>query len=227
MSRVWNGNVANYLQPAENLNANYPTVAAWIKLASYAASSATTRPVAGHWNSGFNPFSELLFVNFQGHVGYEVSIPPISSVAGTTTVTLNTWHHVAGVYDGSIKVYLDGALDATLGVAGSPTVNPGGTWRIGFASAGPWVWDGEIAEVALWDRAFGGGLTANEIAALASGTSPSRITAGLLSHIPIWGEESPEPALRRGAAVSIVGTLPQTTATPLHPPVGSPFSAAG
>jgi hypothetical protein len=219
MSRIWNGNIANYLAPLANAHGDFPTVAAWVKLASYAANSGTTRPVAGQWDSGGK--AEMLFVNFNGKVGYEVNIPPISSKAGATTLPLNEWHHVAGTYDGTIRVYLDGVLDGSLAVGGFTVDTSGGTWRIGYSSAGPWVWDGEIQDAALWSRP----LTAKEIAALAGGVSPSRITNALLSHIPIWGEESPEPDFRRGAAANIVGTLPQGS-SPL-PPVASPFSAAG
>lgn len=219
MSRVWNGNVANYVAPLGNLHGDFPTVAAWVKLASYAANSGTTRPVAGQWDSGGK--AEMLFVNFNGKVGYEVNVPPIFSKSGATTLPLDEWHHVAGTYDGNIRVYLDGVLDGTVFASTFTVDTSGGTWRIGYSSAGPWVWDGEIQDAALWSRP----LSAAEIASLAGGVSPSRITNGLLSHVPVWGQESPEPDLRRGGGATVVGTLPP--GSPPLPNVGSPFSVEG
>jgi hypothetical protein len=47
---------------------------------------------------------------------------------GATTVTLNTWHHVAWVRNGSVlRGYLDGVLDYYNGAYGSGAVSPGST----------------------------------------------------------------------------------------------------
>lgn len=218
MARQWDGNTANRLEPLANQHGDFPSVAAWVNLHSYASGSSTTRPVAGQWDSGGKCM--MLFVNFQGKAGYEVVIPPLFSKAGATTLSLDTWYHVCGTYDGTIRVYVNGVLDGSL-AASSFTTATGGTWRIGYSSAGPWVWDGKIAEVGQWNRP----LSAGEVAALAAGVSPGRIPVGLLSYVPVYGQESPELDLRRGSAVNIAGTLAAVPAEPGR--VGSPWSAAG
>jgi hypothetical protein len=86
-------------------------------------------------------------------------------VNGATTVGANEWHHVAGVYDGSVvKLYLDGRLDATA------------PWTEGIARNNFDVLIGENAEKK--DRGFDGAiddvrlynyaLSDNEIKALAA-----------------------------------------------------------
>ena len=57
-------------------------------------------------------------------------------VTGTTAVTSNVWHHAAATYDGGTwKLYLDGALDASLAVAGSPTPRNDSIQHAGLATA--------------------------------------------------------------------------------------------
>ena len=57
-------------------------------------------------------------------------------VSGTTAVTANVWHHAAVTYDGSTwKLYLDGALDASLTLAGSPTPRYDSIQHAGLATA--------------------------------------------------------------------------------------------
>jgi hypothetical protein len=64
-------------------------------------------------------------------------------VNGATTVSANEWHHVAGVYDGSVvKLYLDGRLDGTA------------PWNQGIGRNDFDVLIGENAE--LKDRGFDG-----------------------------------------------------------------------
>lgn len=218
VARQWNGNTANRLEPLANLHGDNPSVAAWVNLHTYAANHSTTRPAAGQWDAGGKCM--MLFVNYLGFAGYEVVVPPLYSVSGATTIALDTWYHLCGTFDGVVRIYVNGVLDGSLVGAPFGTAT-GGTWRIGYSSAGPWVWDGKIAEVGHWSRA----LSAAEVAALAAGVSPARIPAGLLSYVPVYGQESPELDLRRGAAVNIAGTLPAVPTEPGR--VGSPWSAAG
>src|SRR5213076_1519256 len=57
-------------------------------------------------------------------------------VAGTTVVTSNVWHHAAVTYDGSTwKVYLDGNLETSLALSGSPTPRLDSIQQAALASA--------------------------------------------------------------------------------------------
>src|SRR5258706_1494006 len=49
-----------------------------------------------------------------------------NSIAGNTTLSLNAWHHVAGVFDGSqYHLYLDGVLDASNSSTYAPAAGNG------------------------------------------------------------------------------------------------------
>lgn len=72
---------------------------------------------------------------------------------GASTIPLNTWVHIAGVWDGSaMKVYVNGVLDATLAaVAGAfpASTNP---VRIGANQLGE-AWTGKLDAVRIWKTA--------------------------------------------------------------------------
>jgi hypothetical protein len=73
---------------------------------------------------------------------------------GTTTVSDNTWHHVAATWDGnSINIYVDGSLDVTLNAVG--TLREGtGPLIVGCWEGGSEFFSGSLTEVTLWDKAL-------------------------------------------------------------------------
>ncbi len=76
------------------------------------------------------------------------------NVTATSAVTLNTWQHVAGTWDGSnIKIYVDGVLQNTTAVAGTNFKTIGATARIAIGSnAHSESFTGDIDEVRLWNK---------------------------------------------------------------------------
>jgi hypothetical protein len=102
-----------------------------------------------------------------------------SWVNGVTPVDDGAWHHVAATYDGaSIKLYVDGNLDAS--VAGSGTIPTGvdgvtiGS-RYPYPVVSPTRFAGSIDELAIYNRA----LTRQEVGSLAygNGTGPCGVTS--------------------------------------------------
>ena len=73
---------------------------------------------------------------------------------GSTSMSLNTWHHIALTWDGTtMKLYLDGAQD----YSGSQTITPtpaSSTFLVG--KAGDWyrIFNGKIDEVRVYNRAL-------------------------------------------------------------------------
>jgi hypothetical protein len=86
---------------------------------------------------------------------------------GVTTLSTNTWYHVALVYNGTdIRLYLDGVLDAN-GASNPLTYSSGihdssTAFAIGARGDGADYFDGQIDEVAVFNRA----LTADEISSV-------------------------------------------------------------
>ena len=97
-------------------------------------------------------------------------------INGATTIPLNTWTHLAGVWNGSVlTVYINGVLDGTATVAGgafNATTNP---VRIG-ASLTSDSWDGKLDDVRIWSTAR----TVTEISTSMNGCLPGT-TPGLLA----------------------------------------------
>ena len=97
-------------------------------------------------------------------------------INGATTIPLNTWTHLAGVWNGSVlTVYINGVLDGTATVAGGAfnvTTNP---VRIG-ASLTSESWDGKLDDVRIWSTAR----TVTEISTSIKGCLPGT-TPGLLA----------------------------------------------
>src|SRR4026208_1287699 len=84
------------------------TAEAWVKTASTAYQHVLER---GDWFQNQMSYDLVLA---EGSVRLDImqSNGAYVTVIGNTAVSLNAWHHIAGVYDGSqMRVYLDGILD--------------------------------------------------------------------------------------------------------------------
>lgn len=82
----------------------------------------------------------------------------VGDVRSTTATAAGRWYHVVVTYDGAtLRLHLNGALEDTEAAGGLPdTTVP---LRIGSSSSNTGRFDGEIDEVAIYDRA----LTAEEV----------------------------------------------------------------
>ena len=78
--------------------------------------------------------------------------PRAHSTAG---LTLNTWHHLVGTYDGShVKIYIDGALDASEAHTATPATNTS-PLRFGAGrESNLLLFQGLIDEVTIYNRAL-------------------------------------------------------------------------
>lgn len=73
---------------------------------------------------------------------------------GTTILTDEKWHHLAGTYDmKSVKSYVDGVMEAEALFEGKPDFSPG-SLNIGDCPGFPYSVKGIIDEVALFNIAF-------------------------------------------------------------------------
>jgi len=127
-----------------------------------------------HWGETGNPTFAL---SYSALIGFRLAY-------STTGVTVNTWHHLCGIFASSTdrRAFIDGGsrgnntsdvsplnLDRT-GISGSQDSTPG------------FYWSGNIAEFAIWNVA----LTDVEVAILAKGYSPLLVRPqNLVSYWPL------------------------------------------
>jgi len=79
------------------------------------------------------------------------------SISSTSTISVNNWYHIAGVYDNaSLKIYINGELDAqtpsngTQGISYSPLAI--GCQGIDVCNSYSTPYNGSIDEVRIWNR---------------------------------------------------------------------------
>lgn len=150
--------------------------------------------------------------NFNTTAGLWTITPPSNSV----------WHHVAVVYDANNVanvpvIYIDGAtVTVTTNTAPVGTVTaPTTTLDIGNRGAGDRVWDGKIAEFAIWNNEL---LTADEVIALAKGSGAFTIRPGSIGvYCPLFGQTG-EPGYNSVPATYTTQTITGTAFQP-HPGV--------
>jgi len=93
---------------------------------------------------------------------------------GATALSLNTWHHIAGTWDGTtMSVYLDGVLDGSVVPTGTLAMTAV-VANIGWSGSGLYF-NGELAEVAVYNYA----LSAVTIAQHALGLGPYTTPGGI------------------------------------------------
>lgn len=75
------------------------------------------------------------------------------SITGATTIVAGQIYHVVAVWSGgNVKLYVNGALDATGTAAAPPSATNG--FRIGSYDGASEFWDGRVDEVAVYDYAL-------------------------------------------------------------------------
>lgn len=164
----------NYVEVGNAMNSvlagtNTITVEAWCYLTSY-----SFLPTAvGNYGSGMQFLlridnSRIAFWVDNGQ-GFNV-------IGGNTQIALNTWTHIAGVWDGNTtRVYFNGVLDGVSGNIQGAFKTHSSPVRIGAALLSE-SWDGKLDEVKIWSTPR----TAAEILASMNGCTPPS-TSGLLA----------------------------------------------
>jgi len=99
------------------------SVSVWIKPVSYPAAGGDAG-IVGKWIGSGNQRSYVIHMSQTGQISFNVSSTGTNNVGtfSTTTVPLNTWTHVVGVYTpgSTLQTYINGALVNTVS-SGVPT----------------------------------------------------------------------------------------------------------
>jgi hypothetical protein len=159
------------------------TLGAWV----YRHSTGTFDEIISKWDAvPVNQRSYTMTITPTGQASFGVSPAGLnnsSSALSAGMVPLNTWTHVAGVYDGSsLRVYLNGqSAGQTLysgGIFGGVNdLSIGGVVGGVVSGSGISFFDGDIDEVVIYNRALSGG----ELMALATVPEPAMATFLLLA----------------------------------------------
>jgi hypothetical protein len=216
MARLFNGTTDRLdWASVANLATSAKTLALWINAETLTTDQYFFNINNGAAVSGFRFFLRGAVVT--GSLGYrQVGATDLQRYGNTTVLTANTWTHLLATHNGTftdyttVHIYLNGTEIASYftGVNGDTPTALTGLWSVGGRPEDDTRnFDGQIAEVGLWNRV----LTAAEIALLANAYSPVLIPNSLLFYTDLIRNT----ANRRGAAAS---TVDGTTVNP-HPRV--------
>jgi hypothetical protein len=137
--------------------------------------------------------------------------------AGTTTqlqagtFSLNTWYHVAMVYDGAtMKLYKDGVEIGSASKSGTVSQDAGANVRLADNPVGDRCLDGCMEDARIYESA----LTVDELSTIIALRGLDHVTTGLVHRYKLGGED--------GAVASGAGSVIDTGSSPVH---GTPVSA--
>lgn len=149
----------------------------------------------------------------------QTGVPPTNTVTCATTLSLNTWYHVAITWDTSGGIYtlwLNGNSCVTVALHGVIASNAGNIF-VGSFGGNSTFFQGRVAEAGVWNAS----LPLLEIRTLATGVPPSRVHAtNLVGYWPLYGASGAtvEPD---ASGHKFNGTITGTTSAS-HCPCSSP-----
>jgi len=144
---------------------NQITIEAWVNASAFASGPAGGSIFCKHaWGS--STFGYVLRAGGSGQLSFNIAGAVGGSPVGwketmspVNALTLNTWHHVAGVFDGTmLYCYVDGLPVGSTAFSGTIYPSTGIKPRIGALADTNWgmtrYWDGYIDAVRVWNRAL-------------------------------------------------------------------------
>ncbi|MBK8465326.1 MAG: fibronectin type III domain-containing protein [Chloracidobacterium sp.] len=184
---------------ASTLNPNRLTIEAWVNLSSYKSGGSII--VAKDDNT--NGLRDYLFQVVGDELRFTLFFTDGTRVTAVGQgLALNTWHHVAGTYDGSTaKIYIDGSLVGSAAGVGNPN-NTSTPFRIGSTNqtGQPRFFAGKIDDLSFYDRA----LSAAEILSLYNAGSAGKCVSAARPDSGVTDEASELPEIT-GRLVNSMG----------------------
>ena len=188
------------------------SVSAWFYADSLAFTDWPTlfgKSSNGEWDDGWGAFF------YDGAVRFYVNKWD-TNVAYKTFTSTNSWHHLAGTYDGTtIKVYIDGVkgtddnYSEAINDAGDFTIGEMGDWSTGR-------WHGKIDDVRIYDRV----LSAEEIYQLSNHLRYTELTEAKATSDTTSITISTPSGISEDDLLIVAVVTDGATSSSLSPPVG-------
>ena len=161
-----------------NLSGAALTLECWVKANSFKTAFPNISSLMGMEGSGASAMLRLGDASLAANkVQFVLTLNGADvKVASIASLSPNTWYHLAATYNGAeMKLYVNGALDATQAATGAISAN--GVFALGRNYADSRILDGSLDEVRVFTRA----LTAAEVAA-----TPCQISAATAGLEAYW-----------------------------------------
>lgn len=160
-SLTFNGSNQYLNAGAINLSGSAMSFEGWVKPAAFKSAFpyiSTVMGIESGSNTALLRFGDASLAN--NKLQFVLNIGGTQrKLASATSFSTNTWYHIAATYDGAtMKLYVNGTLDASMAQTGSVTANS--TFNIGYSYEMARVFSGGMDEIRVWKKA----LTAAEIA---------------------------------------------------------------
>lgn len=134
-------------------NTQNQTYQAWFRIPSIPVNSDV---ILQRGNDGSGGWSVQMGVNATGRLSAGISASPDTYLTGTTVLTPNTWYHATFVFENnnSLRLYLDGNLEASVAIGNRTLRNSDNRLRVGSGNIASEFFNGDIDEVRVWDVAL-------------------------------------------------------------------------
>jgi len=125
------------------------TLEAWIYPTAWKTNAFDGNVINKEYN--LSNYGYMLRVGAAGKLNFAIGDGTWREITTGTILSLNTWQHIAGTYDGSkMRVYLNGTIVDSLAVAISITKTPTTNLMIGAHTTYTRFYQGLIDEVRIW-----------------------------------------------------------------------------
>lgn len=132
-------------------NTENQTYQAWFRIPSIPANNDR---ILQRGNDGTGGWSVQIDVNAAGRLSAGISATPDTFITGTTVLTPNTWYHATFVFENnnSLRLYLNGNLEASIAIGNRTLRNSDNRLRIGVGNLASEHFNGDIDEVRVWNK---------------------------------------------------------------------------
>jgi len=132
-------------------NTENQTYQAWFRIPSIPANNDR---ILQRGNDGTGGWSLQIDVNAAGRLSAGISATPDTFITGTTVLTPNTWYQATFVFENnnSLRLYLNGNLEASIAIGNRTLRNSDNRLRIGVGNLASEHFNGDIDEVRVWNK---------------------------------------------------------------------------